>query len=931
MDKKKAVDYCVDIIRKHYFISFTVLFIIAKYLVFYPFVLYSKSFVMYNDGLWQHFTALMYYGKWLRSIPKALLHGAGLSIPLWDFSIGYGNDVITTFAFYCLGDPLALLSAIVPAKHTEQLYNFLVVLRLYLAGIAFSLYCIKHKKNKVATLAGALVYSFCGWAMYGGTRHPFFANPMIYLPILMLGFDKVFKKDSPILFILSVAVAAMSNFYFFYMLVIFLIIYALYCFFTTEHEDATREFLSLLGRSMLYGCIGVAIAGVIFSPIVIAAVNTPRTGNTVFDLVYSRLYYEQSFAAFITTDIDSLSWREQAYAAPALLAVFALFTRKDKRALKIVFVLLTLFFLIPAAGNVLNGFKYASNRWSWAYSALVAYILVDEWDDLVHADQRTKVVLTVASLSYMFCAMLATHGRTQGFFAAAVVLFVSLCAILLLSDVQELRNQSANALQVALLTLVLIAVAINGGYRFGLTQRNYVDRYVNKGEAYKKVTNKTDTKLAKLSRESGFQRYDRESTHIMNTSVIRNGYTVESYWSLTSPYVIQFMSEMEMSGKWLPSRYHDLDARAYLEKIAAVKYYLADTYGHEPYAYRFLQDKGEKSIYADTNALPLGYTYGTYIPRSVYDKLPSYDKQQAVMQGAVLDDEVLGSLPESVTQADVELEATRHNVEVTAGDGIYQPDSQHYLVKKKGAFLTVTFEGRPECETYLHIKGLQAEPCSKYDLYMDEYDKQLSQKAFNRLEPIEQEQLKYDDVKLINERENIFMMEITANGRTRKLEYTTPYYSGAKTQTDYLANLGYSDEGLTEATIMLPLKGVYTIEDIEVVCQPMDKLNDYARVLKQDVLKDVRIGTNSVEGSIHLDQGKVLCLAIPYDKGWTAKVDGKDVDLLVVNTMFTGIPLTEGDHTIELTYRTPGLLAGIAMTVLGVAATAFLARKYRRG
>lgn len=94
-----------------------------------------------GDGLGQHYIALTYYGKYLRGIVGELFSNGNFTLPLWDFSIGYGGDILTTFNYYVIGDPLNLLSILVPASKTEYLYSFLVLLRLYLAGISFSMYC----------------------------------------------------------------------------------------------------------------------------------------------------------------------------------------------------------------------------------------------------------------------------------------------------------------------------------------------------------------------------------------------------------------------------------------------------------------------------------------------------------------------------------------------------------------------------------------------------------------------------------------------------------------------------------------------------------------------------------------------------------------------------------------------------------------------
>lgn len=70
-----------------------------------------------------------------------------------------------------------------------------------------------------------------------------------------------------------------------------------------------------------------------------------------------------------------------------------------------------------------------------------------------------------------------------------------------------------------------------------------------------------------------------------------------------------------------------------------------------------------------------------------------------------------------------------------------------------------------------------------------------------------------------------------------------------------------------------------------------------------------------VSGTYRAEEPTSLLLTIPYDKGWTATVDGTRVEL---SPAFGGgmsvLEVTEGTHEIEMTYRSPGLNAGITIT-----------------
>ena len=103
---------------------------------------HGKSFVRDGDGLRQHYITLEYWGKYLRQIIKELLIHHRLRIPTWDLHIGFGSDIVTTLHYYVIGDPLIFyVTAFVPVRYTEYLYDFLCFFRYYLAGITFSWYC----------------------------------------------------------------------------------------------------------------------------------------------------------------------------------------------------------------------------------------------------------------------------------------------------------------------------------------------------------------------------------------------------------------------------------------------------------------------------------------------------------------------------------------------------------------------------------------------------------------------------------------------------------------------------------------------------------------------------------------------------------------------------------------------------------------------
>ena len=53
---------------------------------------------------------------------------------------------------------------------------------------------------------------------------------------------------------------------------------------------------------------------------------------------------------------------------------------------------------------------------------------------------------------------------------------------------------------------------------------------------------------------------------------------------------------------------------------------------------------------------------------------------------------------------------------------------------------------------------------------------------------------------------------------------------------------------------------------------------------------------------------------IPYDKGFSVKVNGIPQEIEIVDKAFIGFPIKKGNYKIEITYKTPWLNTGILLT-----------------
>ena len=895
LDKKRNIDF---------YLLYTLVFLAVALALYLKFFANGKSLVWSHDGVPQHLNSLAYYGKYLRKVLHTLFIEHKLSLPLWDMHIGYGSDILTTLHYYVIGDPLTLLSVFVPASKTEALYAFLIFLRIYLAGIAFSRYSFYHKNSKQATFMGTMIYIFAGWTIYAAMKHPYFSNPMIYLPLILLGIDKIYKKQKPYVFIWSVSLAGLSNFYFFYMLGIFMVLYAIFRYFDLFADRSIKNIGKWLGVFAVYSVIAVLIAAVILLPVILPVFGTDRfKAENYVPLFYDRIYYEKYLGCLIGENM--IQWGVAGYTAVSLAGVFVLFSKKKKyTALKAGFVLLNVFLLLPYAGHVLNGLSYVSNRWIWAYGMLIAYIFVKIYPELFALTLTEKRKVFVMLLIYCILALLPEAARTQRNLMAMVLLSLSTFTVLSFGNIFTRERN----LTVMVAGFLIAGILFNMHYQYSY-EKDYLSEFTDSGEALEKLETGVDRAVLSTDDPSVY-RYDQMDTNSSENSSMQMGTNSTAYYfSVASSSIANFFDEMYLNTPW-EQHYNNLDGRTILDRLASVKYFVVKK-GKEsdlPYGYSRLSGEAEKNgktylAYADEDALPLGYTYDSWISREDYDKMTVTEKQQALLQGVVLDD---SSLPETETHFN-DREVSYYTSE---GKGCRLKNGK-VVVTQENAQLKLVFKGEENAETYLITEGLDYEGLSPREM--------ISGKKWSKMTTYEQNKLLEENSNWRYWKESQ-KASIQIGGRFLKktIQIFTDKYNAYSGKHNFLCNTGYSEKGRHTITLTFENTGVYSFDSLKIYCQPMTEIDSQTSKLGEEVLTDVKIGNNEINGKISLSDTKALVLSIPYSEGWTAYVDGEETELKEANTMYMALELPKGDHEIHLVYWTPYLRTGLCLTCIGV-------------
>jgi uncharacterized membrane protein YfhO len=439
----------------------------------------------------------------------------------------------------------------------------------------------------------------------------------------------------------------------------------------------------------------------------------------------------------------------------------------------------------------------------------------------------------------------------------------------------------------------------------------------------------TDTKAeastdASSNKDGGVStpyRYDKMSELTQrNSSSLLQLLSVDYYSSIYDQYVDDFRTQLALSSDsdLQSHQFYGSDGRSALEAISGVNSFLVRSnapqflpYGYTRPLYTATANGKDYTFYGSDHTLPIAFTYKTAIDPDTYASLSPVQKQQALLQGCVVDDT-------SVEQTDPVStdETVPWSVDEDVDHAGVTCDGSTFDVTQAGAKVTLDFNGLPNSETYAYLKELNFDDYDPSDLVSD--DQGLGDRV--RLAIADG---KHDHAKtyhLMIDSDALPPKEIT--GDTDRCSF----YTGKHT---WLVNLGMSDQAQGHVSITFDKAGVYSMDDLQIVCQPMDSFNDYVDALAQQPV-DMQLGTNCMTGSVDYTNDSLMYVSVPYSSGWSATVDGSPVEIKRANTAFMAIDVSAGEHTVVFYYETPYLRIGCCITALSVALCVLLCLRDRR-
>ncbi|MBQ1244828.1 MAG: YfhO family protein, partial [Clostridia bacterium] len=241
-----------------FFIPAFILFLIYVRMDVYPFGRSSVLVLDLNGQYVQFFAAL-----------RSAIYGE--SSFLYSFGRSLGGEFLGIYAYY-LASPFSYLVALFPKDSLLEALFFIFVLKCGSAGLSFGVYMHNSQRcNKSVTVALSVLYALSSYfvVMHHNTM---WVDALILLPLLTLGIERLVKYKKPILYVVTLALTLLSNYYIGYMSCIFVALYYFYYILSNLGTKASNplneknHFLRSLMRMGLYTVLGIGIAAILLIP-----------------------------------------------------------------------------------------------------------------------------------------------------------------------------------------------------------------------------------------------------------------------------------------------------------------------------------------------------------------------------------------------------------------------------------------------------------------------------------------------------------------------------------------------------------------------------------------------------------------------------------------------------------------------------------------
>ncbi|MFQ8601647.1 MAG: YfhO family protein [Anaerovoracaceae bacterium] len=781
---------------------------------------------------------------------------------------GAGGSNFWNLISYYGASPLNLLLAVIPKKFIMEGVTLILLIKIGLAGSFMAVYLKNiNKTGSMAVVGFSTLYALCSYVM-AYYWCIMWIDAVALLPLCILGLNRLIDSGRTVMYTVTLALIIFINYYTAIMVCIFIMFYYPVLYFIKVKSGGAKHCFLVTAKAVGHSVLAVAIAGVMLIPTYLSMQGTYYISA---DMPDNWLFYND--ALDILNQLlpgSELTYRE---GLPNLYC-------------GLIVVILLVFYIISKTITIkekaLNiGFL------TFLFLSLNINKLDFIWHGFHFPNQlpyRYTFVICFILIGMAYKAFLRIDevktNHVWVVLAAGIGYYV--LAQKILADSIDGRNLFLYG-GICWLILYCTVLAI---YKKGYLKKQMMallmvmligcEMTSNACTSMDKIGNTLrDTYFANsqdiisLTQEykDDFARTEIDGNYILNCPALYHYKGLSQFSSSINANTTAIMERIGLEGEPGKNRFNYNQTNPVTNAILNVKYLIGKNLPIEDSDFKLIDSKGHTRLYENQYPLSIGYMLGNEIRTWNYESDNPFD---------VLDDYVRAATGNEYDKVFYDI-----------GMPVIAASNAKVNVQGSGIMTCSLEDADSKSSVILNYK---AETAGKHYVFIE------ADKAESIIVDTGQ---KEDEIDIRNDCGSIVNIGELEQGQEFRI--TIEY-----------------DEG--------------KIGDIVSHVSTMDesKWQQVYGLISQNMLEVTDFGDNYIKGNIDAEKDGVFVTSIPYESGWTLKVDGREREINeLIGGSFISASLSEGSHQIELYFRPPGFILGVVSSAAGATILVF-AEIFRR-
>ncbi len=802
----------------------------------------------------------------------------------YSFEQGIGLNLMGTHSG--LLNPANIIVLLFDITALPAMYSWLMAIDTAFCGLTMFIFLSAVYGRKSFNLIFSTVYALIGFNVAYCFHYNFLLSVEL-LPLIALGIKRIIAGQSPWLYLIALAYGIFASFYFGYMLCIASIV--LFLMWYTEKRPGLapvqkkRTWINYAVASLVAGLL----VAIIWVPTFLSFSGGRADQNSILDFTLAEnMSFADMFAKlFIGANNTSELVNGQPNIFCGALVVFLAFAffldrRNNKRtklnrAIPLAFYCVT--FYVKALSMVMQGFtdtNWFNYRYSFVFSFLLIVVAFEEFQQLRTIDARDFKRACTVFLIFVAAVFFQRYSFVDGGWMLVDLIILACC----LGAIWWNRVDEVRAPQRVLAMLLVLMCAIEGYANYMVSTNQLLDWAFTEKAYQDDLFNGSVLAESVTKFDPGFYRMVNEHPTLArcNNDPRLFGYNGVNYFgSCERTFVFRGMSRLGMS--WWSNRmwYAEGEPEAF-DSLLGVKYVVSQRDLAAEKDYAPITGVRGYTIYKNNLALPIGLLASDQVNTVTLGRNPFenhnnlwkamtgrnadvFDQEQDIHftyhannDGETVDYREAQQYSTSVSGLlEVSASAGTSTSEISSSDSGSEKQSTDEIIDS-GSYIECTFIARQNGSVYAYY-GAGVEDNSGYSV-----------EAMHYLGEFRMGDVVKDYIAVTNNMTLDFLKRGCA-------EYYAAYVNDAT-------------------------------------------LSEYCQLLQ------ARAGTLEKETDSHLvgafeaGENDRLFFTIPYDEGWTLKVDGIEAPLEVTADLFMSSPIQGGRHTYELTFFPKGMKTGLKIS-----------------